>query len=69
MIFAFRVGVHVVRDAVLDDQPAGELGAPLGRLRTVADEPLEELAPVRTDVSGNVEELVVAPAAVGSVEA
>ncbi len=66
-IRALRIGVHVIADAVLDDQATGELDAAPRRIaRVPGSEAVDESPPVRSDGSGGVEQLVV-PACVRDV--
>ncbi len=59
-IAALRIGVDVVGDAVLDDEPARKLDAAARGIGPIDPQPLDQRAPVRADVALVIEQLVVA---------
>jgi len=57
---ALRVGVHVIRDAVLDDHAPRELGGAAGGARIVLENAVDQRAPVIAHAAVPVQQLVVA---------
>ncbi len=58
---ALRVGVDVVRHAVFDDQPAGQLQSPSGSpARVVLSDLLDQPAPMGANRTAGVEQFVIA---------